>query len=72
MHLEYRGRAGSESISEPDDWVEVPDEDDEEYEEDDREYDDYDPDDEVCDDSYADAYFAKQQEQSDKFWGDQR
>ena len=32
MHLEYRGRAGSESISEPDDWVEVPDEDDEEYE----------------------------------------
>ena len=35
MHLEYRGRAGSESISEPDDWVEVPDEDDEEYEEDD-------------------------------------
>lgn len=63
MHLEYRGRAGSESISEPDDWVEVPDEDDEDYEEDD-------PDDEVCDDSYADAYFAKQQEQSDKFWGD--
>lgn len=53
MHLEYRGRAGSESISEPDDWVEVPDEDDE-----------------VCDDSYADAYFAKQQEQSDRFWGD--
>ena len=26
MHLEYRGRAGSESISEPDDWVEIPDE----------------------------------------------
>lgn len=70
MHLEYRGRAGSTSTSEPDDWVEVPDEDDEEYEEEDREYDDYDPDDEVCDDDYADACFAKQQERSDRFWGD--
>lgn len=69
MHLEYRGRAGSISISEPDDWVEVPDEGDEEYEED-CDYDDYDPDDEVCDDSYADECFAKQQEQSDRFWGD--
>ena len=68
MHLEYRGRAGSESISEPDDWVEVPDEDDEDYEEDDHEYGGYDPD--ICDDGYADAYFAIQQEQSDRFWGD--